>query len=155
MGIVALQQQIYAEDRWFVGDGAPSVGSLERRLRTLEPVQSLYLVALDRSDNIAAWLELNRLGPQRLRHVALLTLAVASCQRRQGLASALLHEAYRWARSVDVAKISLNVRANNGAAIRLYEQHGFILEGRERAHIKLGEGFEDNLIMARLLEPGV
>lgn len=151
-GIFALQKAIYAEARWFVGDGPPSVESLTRRLRALEPNMSLYLVAAGAAGEVAAWLELNRLSPVKLQHVAVLTLAVAPLQRRQGIAGTLLHEAERWALRVGVEKISLNVRANNEAALKLYQQHGFILEGRERAHIRVDGGYEDNLIMAKFLD---
>ncbi len=151
-GLAALQKAIYDEARWFVGDGPPSAETLIRRLRALEPRLSLYLVATNSTTGeLAAWLELNRLAATKMQHVAVLTLAVATARRRQGLAGALLAEAERWALRVGVEKISLNVRANNGAAVNLYQQHGFVLEGRERSHIRLEHGYEDNLVMAKFL----
>lgn len=152
--LAILQKAIYAEERWFVGDGPPSVNALTRRLRTLEPTASLYLVALfpiASKDEVGAWLELHRLLPNKLRHVAMLTLAVAEPHRRRGVARALLREAYRWGHGVGLEKISLNVRANNRGALELYEKEGFVLEGRERAQVRLTDGFEDNLIMAKFL----
>ena len=155
--LAALQSDIYAEGRWFVGDGPPSVTALTRRLRTLEPQSSLYLVVLFKEkgkEEVGAWLELHRLLPNKLRHVAMLTLAVAEPYRRRGVARALLKEAYRWGHQVGLKKISLNVRANNSGALKLYEGQGFVLEGRERAQVRLENGFEDNLIMAKfLVEP--
>ena len=152
--LAALQGDIYAEERWFVGDGPPSVNVLTRRLRTLEPQSSLYLVVLFREkgqEEVGAWLELHRLLPSKLRHVAMLTLAVAEPYRRRGAARSLLREAYRWGRQVGLKKISLNVRANNQAALTLYQKEGFVLEGREQAQVRLDDGFEDNLIMAKFL----
>ena len=150
--IAALQKAIYDEARWFVGDGPPSVEAITRRLRSLEPTLSLYLVASGDEGETGAWLELNRLAPAKLQHVAVLTLAVAAPYRRRGLAGTLLTEAERWGLRVGVTKITLNVRANNEAALNLYQQHGFVLEGRERDHIRLDDGYEDNLIMAKFLE---
>lgn len=157
--LVALQRGIYREVRWFVGDGPPGVDTLTRRLRSHDPTMSLYLVVdADEADTragdgpgISAWLELHRLQPERLRHVAVLTLAVASGQRRRGLGRALLRRAYRWAGRTGVRKITLNVRANNLSALTLYRSEGFELEGRERDHIRDEDGFEDNLIMAKFL----
>ena len=147
-----LQQSVYDENEWFVGDGPLDTGGLTRRIRSLEPSNSLYLVACspDKGE-LVAWLELHRLFPQKLKHVATLTLAVKKAWRGQGLAKLLLKQAYEWALDSGVQKITLNVRANNSAAIHLYERQGFELEGREKAHIKVKNGFEDNLIMAKHL----
>ena len=147
-----LQQSVYDEDDWFVGDGPLDVGSLTRRIRSLKPSTSLYLVAeAQAGGELVAWLELHRLFPQKLKHVATLTLAVKRPWRGQGIAKTLLESAYTWATQMGVGKITLNVRANNAAAISLYKRQGFDLEGREKAHIRLETGFEDNLIMAKAL----
>ena len=147
----ALQDEIYHEGRWFVGDGPPSVASLRRQLRGLDARQSLYLVAVH-SETLCAWLELHRLQPQRLNHVAVLTLAVGRSHRRRGLGRELLDRGIVWARRVGVDKISLNVRSGNGDAIALYRTAGFVEEGRERRHIRGDDGLEDNLVMARFVD---
>lgn len=157
--LVALQKLIYEEERWFVGDGPPSEATLSARLRALDPDMSLWLVASGsdyefraRDAQLVAWLELHRLPSSRLRHVATLTLAVAPGWRRHGLGSDLMALGYDWANTVGVKKISLNVRAGNEAAIHLYIEEGFVLEGRERRQVSTPEGYEDNLIMARFLD---
>jgi ribosomal protein S18 acetylase RimI-like enzyme len=150
--LVALQQGIYDEGRYFVGDGPPAVELLYRRLQGLEPARSLYLVAC-RSRELLGWLELHRLQAKRLQHVAMLTLAVAASARRQGIASRLLAESYRWAAERGVVKIQLNVRAGNQAALALYKREGFVCEGREVGQIRTEDGYEDNLLMAKFLEP--
>ena len=149
--LVSLQAEIYAEGRWFVGDGPPSAQTLERRLRAFGEEMTLYLVALPPKGEVCAWLELHRLTPKRLQHVAMLTLAVSERWRQRGVATKLLENAYRWARQNGVRKVQLNVRANNRAALALYETQGFEQEGCERAQILEGERFEDNLLMAKFL----
>lgn len=153
----ALQQTIYTEARWFVGDGAPSADAITRRLRSLDPRHSCYLVALiqpqaHQQEQVSGWLELNRPQPQRLKHVAVLTIAVAPAWRRRGVAKQLLSRGYQWAQQKGVKKIQLDVRAGNTAAITLYEREGFVLEGRERAQILTPQGYEDNLVMAKFLD---
>ena len=149
--LVNLQAEIYAEGRWFVGDGPPSAQTLERRLRAFGDEMTLYLVALPPKGEVCAWLELHRLTPKRLRHVAMLTLAVSSDWRQRGVATKLLENAYRWAAQNDVRKVQLNVRANNGAALALYRSQGFEQEGCERSQILEGERYEDNILMAKFL----
>lgn len=166
--LVALQAEIYREGRWFVGDGPTSTESLTRRLRTLDAEMSLYLVAIalgaaggsrlargerPRSDYepLCGWLELHRPPPTRLQHTAMLTIAVSKHWRQQGVATKLMQQSYRWSQRVGVEKIQLNVRANNSAAIALYETEGFVREGLEHRQI-LDEGrYEDNVLMAKFL----
>ena len=146
-----LQAEIYAEGRWFVGDGPPSAQALERRLRAFGDEMTLYLVAIPPKGEVCAWLELHRLTPKRLRHVAMLTLAVSRGWRQRGVATKLLDSAYSWAEERGVQKVQLNVRSNNGAALALYKAQGFEHEGCERAQIREGERYEDNLLMAKFL----
>lgn len=145
-----LHRGIYDEGRWFVGDGPPTAEALRSRLRLLNPERSLYLVAAG-GEGLQGWLELHRLTPQRLSHVAVLTLAVGQAYRRRGVAGALLKAAYPWAGEVGVLKLQLSVRSRNVAARRLYEREGFVVEGCERNQVFDDEGFEDNLLMARFL----
>lgn len=56
-------------------------------------------------------------------------LAVSGDARRQGVASALLHEATRYAKHHALCRITLEVRVSNNAAIALYEGAGFVKDG--------------------------
>lgn len=145
-----LQAGIYGEGTFFVGDGPPASATLAARLRGADRARSQVWLAL--LDGVpAGWCEANRLAASRLEHVAVLTLAVARPYRRRGCGGALLDEAERWARRVGVRKLSLAVRAGNDPARHRYERSGFVLEGRERDHVRVDGGFEDNLIMAKHL----
>jgi ribosomal protein S18 acetylase RimI-like enzyme len=146
----ALQATIYADGRWFVGEEPPQAFLLSRRLQRLDSGDSLYLVA-EYEGNLAGWLELNRLQPRRMRHVALLTIAVGAPWRRLGIGRALLRRSTGWAQDVKLHKITLNVRAGNSGAIALYESEGFVHEGREADQFTVEGGYEDNLVMALFL----
>jgi ribosomal-protein-alanine N-acetyltransferase len=152
--LAALMASVYAEDRWFVGDGPPSGEALARRLRSLDPKREVFLVAeagAGRAAELAGWIELHRYVPRRLEHVASLTIAVAEGMRRRGIGRRLMRAVLPWTRRVGVRKIRLDVRAGNDAAIALYEAEGFVREGLERAQVRSGAGFEDNVLMARFL----
>lgn len=152
--LAALQRGIYGEGRWFVGDSAPSAEALTHRLNGLDASRSLYLLAYAASEGRAeacAWLELHRMQPKRLEHVAVLTLAVAPPFRQRGVASSLLERSYSWALDSGVAKMQLSVREHNRAAIALYRRQGFVLEGREVRQVREGGRYEDNFLMAKFL----
>jgi RimJ/RimL family protein N-acetyltransferase len=45
-------------------------------------------------------------------------------------------------------RVELRVWPANIGAVRLYERHGFALEGRLRAHARVGERLVDALLLA-------
>ena len=146
----ALQQGIYDEGLWFVGDGPASERALAARLQ-LTPRHRAAVWLAERDGALVGWCEAVRLQSERLEHVAMLTVAVAPGSRRTGVGSALLAAAEAWGREQGLRKLSLHVRAGNAAALALYRRFGFVVEGVERGQVRAGERFEDNLIMAKHL----
>jgi ribosomal protein S18 acetylase RimI-like enzyme len=82
---------------------------------------------------------------------AVMGLAVAPDARRLGVASALLEEAIDEARRRGGRKLVLNVLGTNAAAQRLYERHGFVVEGRGLEEFQIEGNLVDDLIMAKKL----
>jgi putative acetyltransferase len=85
------------------------------------------------------------------RHVASLGMHVAGDWRSRGVGSALLAEAFRWARWAGVEKLALTVYPDNDRARRLYEKFGFVEEGRLTGHSRKRHGYEDEIVMGRWL----
>jgi putative acetyltransferase len=94
-------------------------------------------------------LEVNR-RPRR-RHAAALGMAVDQDVQSQGIGTALLVAvlglADRW---LNLHRIELEVMCANERAIRLYERHGFAIEGRLRDYSFTGGTYTDAFAMARL-----
>jgi putative acetyltransferase len=53
-------------------------------------------------------------------------------------------------RQLGLTRLELEVMADNIGAIRLYEQCGFVVEGRKRDAVMRPGGFVDLLVMGRL-----
>lgn len=91
---------------------------------------------------------------RRRAHCAGLGMAVHADYRGQGIGAALLAAiidlADNW---YNIVRLELQVYTDNAPAIRLYERHGFVIEGTHRAYaFRLGE-FVDAYTMARLRNP--
>lgn len=87
----------------------------------------------------------------RRRHVMNLGIAVHPDAQRQGVGHALMGALCDWAdRWGQVLRIELSVFVDNAHAIRLYERHGFVQEGRHRGYALRGGQFVDCFSMARL-----
>lgn len=68
-------------------------------------------------------------GPQILAYIA--TLEVAPEYRRRGIAGELLRRLQASAQNAGAVLIWLHVDAENTVAIRIYEAHGYVCQGRE------------------------
>lgn len=92
-----------------------------------------------------AFIEKDRGSPgplRRTRHFADVdSLWVRGPFRRRGVAGRLLAALVSWAREhPEIEKLGLFVFSTNGAAIRLYERHGFAVEGRYPRDVKFEDG---------------
>jgi putative acetyltransferase len=86
----------------------------------------------------------------RRRHAALLGMSVAPNAQRQGVGGALMTAlcdyADRWA---GVLRLELTVYTDNAAALRLYQRHGFVIEGTLRGYSMRDGQYADVYTMAR------
>ena len=78
-------------------------------------------------------------------------LAVAHSARGRGVASTLITAAVDESRRRGARKLSLNVHAVNAAARRLYERHGFVVEGFYHDEFIIEGTLIDALAMAKTL----
>lgn len=113
--------------------------------------QDLHLVALlDGRVVGSGGLMLASPSPRR-RHVMHLGMAVLPEAQGRGvggaLMSALLDYADHWAH---VLRVELGVFVDNERAIRLYQRHGFEIEGCQRAYALVRGRYADSYCMARL-----
>ena len=99
-------------------------------------------------DRVIGHLYIQRERHPVTRHIATLGIAVAAEFRSMGVGSALLVEAFRWARGVGVEKIVLSVYPHNTSAIALYRRFGFVEEGRLARQSRKSYGYEDEILMA-------
>ena len=102
---------------------------------------------------LAGYIRLKPVTPLRENtHVlGIVGLAVAPGDRRRGVASALLAAAEQHARARGSRKLSLRVLGTNETAMRLYERHGFLLEGTLRDEFRIDGRFVDDVLMAKHL----
>lgn len=75
-------------------------------------------------------------------------IAVDPAVRGQGVGDRLLVEMLAWARARELTRIELRVWPENEPAIRLYERHGFQIEGRLRKHALVNGLLRDAFVMA-------
>lgn len=97
-------------------------------------------------------INLRRGARAAFKHSVVVGMSIAPAWRNRRIGSALMQRALEWAKTQgDVRRVELWVYASNAAAIRLYERHGFVVEGRRRGAIRVGDRYVDDLMMAYYL----
>ncbi len=130
----------------------PAIVSLERVCFPADPwpedmiarMADRFTVAVE-DDTVAGYLVLSSV----LDEGNIDNVAVAPAFRRRGIADALVTDAVRRARAEELAFLTLEVRASNAPAIRLYEKHGFREVGRRRNYYEKPR--EDAILMTLVL----
>lgn len=123
---------------------------MRRRFRSPRTRDELQVVAVAEGRVIGSiWV--GRESNPVTRHVASLGMSVDRGWRGRGIGSALMTEAFRWARWAGIEKIALTVYPHNQRAINLYKKYGFVEEGRLSGHSKKAYGYDDEVVMGRWL----
>jgi putative acetyltransferase len=146
-----LFAEVAAEGRYIrTEDVRWSVREMRKRYRGSWTMQSASIVAVAVADGrLIGTLGVGRETHPVTRPVASLGMMVADDWRSRGVGSALLAEAFRWARWAGVEKLALTVYPDNDRARRLYERFGFAEEGRLVGHSRKRHGYEDEIVMGR------
>lgn len=111
-----------------------------------------HVVAVD-EDKAVGWADIvprNNFPPAA--HVGVLGMGIIKAYRGQGLGSSLLTAVIKGAWNYGFKRLELEVYHDNEAAVRLYEKHGFELEGRKRYARYLDGAYQDILIMAQFAD---
>ena len=144
---------VVAEGRWVRTESVRfSVRGYRRLFRHPVTGEHARLVAVAWG-SVVGNMVIERLAHPVNRHVATLGMAVDAAWRGQGIGTALMSAALRWAWEEGVQKVSLEVYPSNPAAIALYRKFGFVEEGRLHRQSRKSHGYEDEVLMSRWLTP--
>jgi len=126
-----------------------ALGGIEHFQRLLGQ-HGLMLGAFDGDQLVGVLLAIQHDALLREHVLDIAFVAVAEHVRGRGVGDRLMRETLQWATAHGLTRVELRVWPDNVTAIRLYERHGFQIEGRIRRHaIVEGKDF-DALLMAWL-----
>jgi len=149
-GLTRLGEAVGSEpEGWLVTtNGWREVSDERRYLRAIRRYPNAAVFVAEEEGRIVGRLSIARDQHPASRHVADLGLMVARSHRRRGIGTQLLEAALDWARHSEVRKLELHVFPHNEAAIKLYENFGFVPEGYRRGHYRRGNEYVDAILMA-------
>jgi ribosomal protein S18 acetylase RimI-like enzyme len=141
----ACLDSVARERRFLAMVEAPSVDEVAAYIAQPDVVQ---VVAVD-GDAIVGWADVRRMRTPGLRHRGALGMGVVSGHRRRGIGSRLLTATIEAADTLDIQRLELQVFRSNAPAVRLYETHGFHVEGEQPKARILDDIADDILLMCR------
>ena len=152
-GFHAALDAIAREGEYLLMATAPAIESTRRWVEGNIERGLPQCVAVDEADRVVGWCDVLPDTHPGFEHNGRLGIGVLRTHRRQGIGRKLVEAALESARAHGVVRVELEVFASNTAAIRLYEEHGFELEGRRRGVRRTRGGYEDVLMMSLFLKP--
>lgn len=135
--VAALEAELFPDDAWDLPSWWHELAGRPRRE---------YLVVED-GDGIAGYAGLDHGGEVS----DVMTIALHPRLRGQGVGGRLLGELLRRASVAGAERVMLEVRADNTAALRLYETAGFTMVATRRGYYAGGDGRVDALVLAHEL----
>ena len=141
--IASLEAAVFPEDPWTSAMVAEELAAPGRCYLGIEEEET------DSDEGAAALIAYG--GITLFQDSDLMTIGVLPDHRGKGLGRRLLQELLARAADAKVARMFLEVRASNSAAIALYASEGFAELGRVRRYYR--NPVEDAVTMRRILRP--
>jgi len=151
-GFHATLDSVAKERRYLAMLEAPSLPRTRRFVLNSLKDGAVHFVAIA-DDAVVGWCDLRPKAAPTLRHTAVLGMGIVAAYRGRGIGGRMLAATLELALARGIRRSELTVRADNAAAIALYQRFDFIQEGTCRSYMRVDGVDYDALLMARL-DPG-
>lgn len=150
-GLIDATNSVAAERRYLTMERLEATIEEEREyiVRMASPGY-LLLVATHEETIIGSLVAMRGRGHFRL-HTAEFGLSLVAGYRESGIGRQMIEAIIDWCRSLCIEKLNLEVFADNGRAIALYQSLGFAEEGVRHRQIKIGDRYTDLIQMTRFI----
>ncbi len=148
--------RVAAERRWLVFVDTPPPDAFHQHVGGIIDRGLPAFVAVTADDGVVGWCDIYTppFNPVRegFDHVGVLGMGIDTAWRGRGVGDRLIAASLAAAEALGIERVELDVFAGNDRARRLYERHGFVVEGVRRGARKLAGRHEDVIVMGRLKE---
>jgi len=146
IGFHACLDAVARERRYLAQLEAPLLERTQAFVRDSVAKDAAQFVALD-GEVVVGWCDVFSGWPAAIQHRGGLGMGVLAAYRGCGIGRRLMTATLDHARAKGLTRVELEVRADNAAAIALYESVGFVQEGRKRNGNRFDGVYFDSLMM--------
>ena len=123
--------------------------SLRSSIKASNDNDDLLLAAINDSGEIIGFIRAERGKLNRTRHAAYIVIGILRKYRGHGIGNTFFEQLDKWARNNDVVRLELTVECENTVAKKLYEKHGFSVEGLRSKSMRVNGRFVDEYYMGK------
>jgi putative acetyltransferase len=147
-------KNIYQQPTCYAGTLQLPYPSLDKWQKFLSNIpENFHSLVAEIEGTIVGQLGMEVFTNPRRKHVANIGMAVDEDHQEMGVGSTLISEAISLANNwLGVNRIELEVYVDNQIAIKMYEKHGFIVEGTAKNYALRNGQYTDVHLMARVTE---
>ena len=148
IGFHSALSAVAAEEVYLLTTKSPPIEKMEAFVRSNIDNQNAQYVASSHGE-IIGWCDITPFSKQSMSHVGTLGMGVISKYRRKGIGSKLLKATMDHAWKQGLKRLELEVFSSNKIAIKMYEKHGYAIEGIKKNARYFNGQYEDIVIMAQ------
>lgn len=112
--------------------------------------KSRIFVACEK-ERILGYLMVQNEKPRRISHRGYVVIGIHSDSRGKGIGKSLFIHVVTWAKKVNLHRLDLTVVTENDAAVALYKNMGFEIEGIKRDSLVIDNNYVDEYYMSKLI----
>jgi putative acetyltransferase len=151
-GFRACLDAVAREKRYLAQTEALPLERIEGFVRDSVANDAIQFVALDEEGIVIGWADIFPAWAEAVKHCGTLGMGVRADHRGRGIGESLLRACLAKAPAKGVARVTLEARADNLRAIRLYERVGFRHEALMRHALRFDGVYYDAVQMSLLLD---
>jgi RimJ/RimL family protein N-acetyltransferase len=154
--LVPFRQELFGQTEFMLygpGEYTQTPAEVAANIERMAQIPTCRSLVAEVDDRFVGMLGVAGSPVPRIRHAATIALGVLRTCWGQGIATAMMTEAIRWAPSVGLSRLDLFVMTTNTRAMALYERLGFKVEGRRRRAYVINGAAVDDFLMSCILEP--
>ncbi|MFC0275025.1 GNAT family N-acetyltransferase [Metabacillus herbersteinensis] len=155
--VLDIQREVINEKDYFIAVSEEFNKTVEEHqewIRNIIEHERETMFVAEMNGKVVGWIVFRSQERKRMHHTGSIAIMLQKDYRNKGIGKLLINEILSWAaRHPVIEKVSLGTFSTNSRAIELYNNLGFVEEGRKVKEFKISEDkYVDDVLMYKLVK---